>query len=54
MNQSQNHKPIIPWMGGKRRIAREIIARLPAHQCYVEPFAGGAAVLFLKPLTAQR
>lgn len=39
-------KPIIPWPGGKRRLAKRIIAAMPEHTCYVEPFAGGAAVLF--------
>lgn len=41
-------KPIIPWIGGKRRLAKKIIPLLPPHGCYVEPFAGGAAILFLK------
>lgn len=44
-------KPIVPWMGGKRRLAKHIISILPAHQCYVEPFAGGAAILFHKPIS---
>lgn len=43
------HKPIIPWVGGKRRLAKQILPLYPKHQCYVEPFAGGAALLFLKP-----
>lgn len=42
-------KPIIPWIGGKRRLAARILPLLPPHQCYVEPFAGGAAIFFLKP-----
>jgi DNA adenine methylase len=41
--------PIIPWMGGKRRLADLIIPRFPAHKCYVEVFAGGAALYFLRP-----
>lgn len=41
------HKPIIPWMGG-RRLAKEILPLIPKHTCYCEPFAGGAAILFLK------
>ena len=40
--------PIIPWIGGKRRLARHIIPQFPDHTCYVEPFAGGAAIFFLK------
>lgn len=42
--------PIVPWPGGKRRLAKHIlplIAHQP-HQCYVEPFAGGAAILFMR------
>ena len=40
---------LFPWIGSKRRLAKEIIARLPAHECYCEPFAGSAAVFFRKP-----
>lgn len=41
-------KPIIPWLGGKRRLAKTILPMFPAHACYVEPFAGGAALFFMK------
>ncbi len=41
--------PIIPWIGGKRRLADVLIPRFPAHTCYVEVFAGGAALYFLRP-----
>ena len=40
--------PIIPWIGGKRRLADYLIPRFPRHTCYVEVFAGGAALYFLK------
>jgi DNA adenine methylase len=36
-------------MGGKRRLADLIIPRFPPHKCYVEVFAGGAALYFLRP-----
>jgi DNA adenine methylase len=41
--------PIIPWMGGKRRLANILIPRFPSHSCYVEVFAGGAAIYFMRP-----
>jgi DNA adenine methylase len=40
--------PIIPWIGGKRRLADLLISRFPPHKCYVEVFAGGAAVFFAR------
>lgn len=42
--------PIIPWMGGKRRLADRLIPLFPPHECYVEVFAGGAALYFLRPV----
>lgn len=39
----------IKWVGGKSRLRKHIIPLIPAHTCYVEPFAGGAWVLFGKP-----
>lgn len=44
--------PIIPWMGGKRRLADRLIPLFPPHECYVEVFAGGAALYFLRPQAA--
>lgn len=41
-------KPAFPYYGGKQRIADWIVSLLPPHGCYVEPFAGGAAILFKK------
>lgn len=44
--------PIIPWIGGKRRLADHLIPRFPKHECYVEVFAGGAALYFMRPPAA--
>ncbi|MBB4515439.1 DNA adenine methylase [Paraburkholderia fungorum] len=41
--------PIIPWIGGKRRLADVLIQRFPPHTCYVEVFAGAAALFFMRP-----
>lgn len=40
----------LKWHGGKYYLAHEIIQRFPPHTHYVEPFAGGLAVLFAKPV----
>ena len=45
--------PIIPWLGGKRRLADRLIPLFPPHECYVEVFAGGGALFFLRPMPAQ-
>ncbi len=44
--------PIIPWPGGKRRLLKQLFPHFPAHECYVEAFAGGAAALLLRPYPA--
>jgi len=41
-------KGIVPYFGGKSRLAKTIINKIPEHACYVEVFAGGASVFFAK------
>lgn len=45
--------PIVPWLGGKRRLADRLIPLFPQHDCYVEAFCGGAALYFLRPMPAK-
>src|SRR5471032_2289842 len=45
--------PIVPWMGGKRRLSKRLLALFPPHECYVEAFAGGAALYFKRPEPAK-
>jgi DNA adenine methylase len=45
------NKAIIPplkWHGGKHYLARRIVGLMPPHLHYVEPFAGGLAVLLAR------
>ena len=41
-------KPLVPWPGGKRKLAKHILPLLGDHTCYVEPFAGAGGLYFSK------
>ena len=41
-------KPPIPRMGGKSKLRKTILERIPEHTCYVEPFFGAGWVYFGK------
>lgn len=39
-----NLRPLIPYFGGKSRVANEIVCRMPEHTSYTELFVGGGSV----------
>lgn len=46
---------LAPWVGGKRNLARRLIARIEAipHTCYAEPFIGMGGVFLRRPHRAE-
>lgn len=45
-------KRIVPWIGGKSRLATQLLPMFPEHDCYVELFCGGAALFFMREAPA--
>lgn len=43
----------LTYYGGKQMLAKQIVALMPPHRVYLEPFAGGLAVLFAKPVAER-
>jgi DNA adenine methylase len=43
------NRPALRWLGGKYRLAPQIIAMMPPHRIYAEAFAGGYSVGLRKP-----
>jgi DNA adenine methylase len=42
-------KPPIQYFGAKTTIAKQIVALMPSHRGYIEPYAGSLSVLLAKP-----
>jgi len=49
MTERKSSAPI-KWHGGKHYLAQRIVDAMPRHVHYVEPFFGGGAVFFRKPM----
>jgi DNA adenine methylase len=52
-NDLPHPRPVIGWPGGKTRLLKHILPRIPAHALYAEVFGGGLAVFLAKPESAN-
>lgn len=41
-------QPLIPWIGGKRRLLKQLVPLMPEHNTYVEVFTGAGALFFMR------
>jgi len=48
MHRAKRLIPPLKWHGGKHYLAPQVVARMPPHRHYVEPFAGGLSVLLAR------
>ena len=39
---------LVPWLGGKKELAKKILTTIPEHQAYIEVFLGGGSLFFAK------
>lgn len=55
MTKTHSARPVAPWVGGKRLLAKRIIARQREieHRCYVEPFVGMGGVFLRRDFRPQ-
>ena len=44
---------LLRWVGGKSKLAEEIISTFPLHDRYIEPFFGAGWVFFRKPTSKE-
>lgn len=51
---NKRYTPIIQYYGGKHNLVKDLLQLLPdinSYESYIEPFAGGCALFFAKPLS---
>lgn len=48
MTKNEKVKPIVRWPGGKTRMLKYLLPRIPEHETYIEVFGGGLALFCAK------
>lgn len=46
---ARSTRPLMSYTGGKTKLTKTLLKKMPPHKTYVEPFVGGASVFFSKP-----